>query len=276
MSTNRRTFLASAAFSCLGLCGADRIGPNSAMRQRQREEVEKRIAERATPVDGCGYLDQPAFAVDKVFRPPQVPYEPQPGDIFFGIRPKLSERIALVAVGAFHPSHSGIMIRNPDGCIGLLESGCQEKKAVMVGDPARTMSAYLSQDRCWIRRRCVPLTPEQDCRLTEHGMKQVGKRFAQVRMYGQATILRSRGPLRTFVVGRSHGTDRISYFCDELVTELIIAAGLMDARDCRPAATFAHDLFWDQSFNPYLNRHFKLGPNGWCPPAQWRAQLCSE
>src|SRR5262245_9492221 len=99
MSGSRRAFLASEAASCLGLCGADLIGPNSAMRQRQREEVEKRLDERATPVDGCGYLDQPAFAVDKVFRPPQVPYEPQPGDIFFGIRPKLSERIALCAVG---------------------------------------------------------------------------------------------------------------------------------------------------------------------------------
>jgi len=57
----------------------------------------------------------------------------------------------------------------------------------------------------WIRKRKTPLTPEQCARLTEFAERQDGKRFALVRLAGQLTPLRSRGPLRTFVVGNRTG-----------------------------------------------------------------------
>jgi hypothetical protein len=74
---NRRTFLLSAAvawFRPAGAAGDDAV-------ERRRRRVERRTEEWATAVDGCGYLDQPAFAIDRAFRGPQVPYDPQPGDV---------------------------------------------------------------------------------------------------------------------------------------------------------------------------------------------------
>jgi hypothetical protein len=190
------------------------------------------------------------------------------------MHPSAVVRAAFVLMGAFHPNHSGIMFRRPDGSVALLEAGCQDVSVTLASDPARALSAYRSRDRVWISRRAVPLTADQSCRLTAAAQEQDGRRFAIARMYGQMTPFRARGPLRTAVLGGPHGADRRRYYCDELVVEMLVAAGLIDAADARPAATYSRDLFFDESYNPFLNRHFKLGPAGWCPPAQWRPQLC--
>jgi hypothetical protein len=104
-------------------------------------------------------------------------------------------------------------------------------------------------------------------------MRQEGKWFALIRLGGQLTLLRSRGPLRTYILGKPRG-DRSSYFCSELVTEAAVAAGLIDRRIARPAATYPHDLFFDRSYNLYLNRNFTLA-DGWEPPARWASQPAS-
>ena len=124
----------------------------------------------------------------------------------------------------------------------------------------------------WIRRRKTPVTPEQSAMLTEFGMRQVGKRFALIRLGGQLTPLRSRGPLRTYFIGKPHG-DRDSYFCSELVTETLVAGGLLDRATTRPAATYPHDLFFEKSWNPYLREHLHLECD-WYPPARWCCKPC--
>jgi hypothetical protein len=88
-----------------------------------------------------------------------------------------------------------------------------------------------------------------------------------LRLVGQLTPFRSRGPVRTWFVGGPHG-ERRSYFCSELVMESCIAAGLVDAATTRPAATYPRDLFYGRSLNCYLNTHLDLEA-GWCPPARW-------
>ena len=274
MLVTRRTFLGATVASWLGLAGLARGDLIGDLRERNRRRIAGQVARHATPVDGCGYLDQPAFAVDRVFRGPQVPYEPQAGDLFLEMCPQLTARASLVLVGAFRPNHSGIVFRRPDGSMALLEAGSFEVALIVASDLVPVLSAYRDRERVWIRRRSVPLTDEQACRLTAAALAQDGKPFALLRQYAQATPLRARGPLRTFVTGGPHGTDRRGYFCAELVTEMIVAAGLIDAADARPAATYPHDLFFDESFNLFLNRHFKLGRAGWCPPAQWRPQRC--
>jgi hypothetical protein len=274
MPVSRRTFLGSAAASWLGLTASARAGLIDTLRERNRQRIDERVAEHATPVDGCGYLDQPAFAIDNVFRGPQVPYAPQPGDLFFSITVHLRFRVGHALVGAFQPSHSGIIFRRPDGSMAFLEAGSFDVPLIKVSDLVPILSAYRSRERVWIRRRAVPLTEEQSCRLTAACLAQDGKPFARVRIYNQITPFRDRGPLKTFVAGGPHGTDRTRYYCAELVTEMIVAAGLICPADTRPSATYPHDLFFDESFNPFLNRHFKLGPHGWCPPAQWRPHVC--
>ena len=119
----------------------------------------------------------------------------------------------------------------------------------------------------FIRRRSTPLTPEQSACLTQFACAQDGKRFALIRMAGQLTLLRSRGPIRTYFVGKPH-CDQDTFFCSELVTESCCAAGLLDPKKTRPAATYPHDLFYDRSYNLFNALNLKLYPC-WDPPARW-------
>jgi hypothetical protein len=119
----------------------------------------------------------------------------------------------------------------------------------------------------WIRQRKTPLTPEQSACLTAFCLRQDGKRFAIGRLGAQWTPFRSRGPLRTQFMGGPHG-DRRSYFCSELATETLVAAGLLDPATTRPSATYPRDLFMDFSINPFINRNYNLG-ECWYPPARW-------
>jgi hypothetical protein len=112
------------------------------------------------------------------------------------------------------------------------------------------------------------LTIQQSQQLTDFALMVDGKRFALGRLGQQLTPFRTRGPLRTWVMGKPHGPSRGSYFCSELVTEACVAAGLIDPSVARPSATYPHDLFFARSLNPYLRRNFDLSP-GWYPPARW-------
>jgi hypothetical protein len=73
--------------------------------------------------------------------------------------------------------------------------------------------------------------------------------------------------LRTYFVGKPRG-DRGGYFCSELVLEACVAAGLLDPKRVRPAASYPRDLFFGRSFNPFIDRHLDVN-EGWCPPARW-------
>ena len=79
---------------------------------------------------------------------------------------------------------------------------------------------------------------------------------------------RTRGPLRTWVVGKPHGSGQRSYFCSELVCEACVVAGLLDPETTRPSATYPRDLFYGRSFNPFIDRNLDLNC-GWYPPARW-------
>src|SRR5262249_59012006 len=93
---------------------------------------------------------------------------------------------------------------------------------------------YEATERVWMRRRRCPLTGEHSARLTAFCAAQVGKRFATLRIAGQLTPFRHRGPCRTAYCGKVHG-DREAWFCAELVVESLVAAGLLDAAAARPA-----------------------------------------
>jgi hypothetical protein len=164
--------------------------------------------------------------------------------------------------------HSGIIFARSNGGVGLLEAGPFNSLKVETLDPIAHMQDHFSAgDHVWIRQRRVPLTPEQSARLTKFAEAEDGKPFAVWRLMGQVTPFRSRGPIRTWFLGQPHG-DRSSYFCSELVMESCAAAKLLDPAALRPAATYPRDLFYDWSFNWYLNGHLHLN-KGWYPPALW-------
>jgi hypothetical protein len=220
------------------------------------------------PDCAVGYLYQPAYCLAPVCCEPSEPYVPQPGDIFLATDQAHWARLGHWLAGGAGVHHSGLIFRRSNGCLALLEAGPFNSVQVETMEPLEHMHKHEQAGDCvWIRRRAVPLTPEQSACLTAFVEAQDGKPFATWRLIGQITPFRSRGKLRTYVVGKPHG-ERRRYFCSELVTESFVAAGLIDPTTARPAATYPRDLFFGRSHCWYVNQHPWVDPD-WCPPARW-------
>jgi hypothetical protein len=213
------------------------------------------------------FLYRPAFCLDDVRLLPAEAYVPQPGDIMLRLDGSVFWRVTHYMALAFDPNGSGIVFARPDGSMAILEAGPNDCMWVRTLDLLPHLKEYADSGQVYIRRRCVPLTPEQSCRLTQFAMAQDGKIFALQRLGVQLTPFRTRGPLRTYFIGKPHG-DRHSYFCSELVCEACVAAGLMEYERTRPSATYPHDLFYGRSYNLFLNRHLDINDH-WLPPARW-------
>jgi hypothetical protein len=216
-----------------------------------------------------GFLYQPAFAIDDLRRGTAESYHPQPGDIFFATDNDWLQIVGHRAAWSGPPHHSGLTVARPDGRLAILEAGPHNGLKVQLIDVLDHLRSYESKNELvWIRRRRVPLTAEQSSSLTDWAVRQDGKEFATIRIAGQVTFfLRSRGPLRTWLVGGPHG-ERDSYFCSELAMESCVHVGLLDAAKTRPAATYPRDLFFGDSLNPFLHLNLALN-SGWEPPARW-------
>src|SRR4051794_16737812 len=153
-------------------------------------------AELGSPAIGS-YLYQPAYHIDDLLRVPAVPYLPQPGDIMLATDPNKFWAFTHNWALAFEPHNSAIVFRRPDGTMAILEAGPNDCIWVKTLDMLPHLKEYEDKGPVWIRKRNVPLTPEQCERLTAFAMAQEGKRFALLRLAAQVTLLRSRGPLRT-------------------------------------------------------------------------------
>ena len=175
--------------------------------------------------------------------------------------------LTFFLAGTGPPHHACIVVARPDGSLGMLEAGPHDTPIIAIKDLSSNLLEYETRERIWVRRRRVPLTPEQSAKLTAFALAQEHKPFAILRLVVQITPFRTRGPLRTWFVGSPHG-ERHCYFCSELVLEACVAAGLIDSATARPSATYPRDIFFDHSLDPYLNRHLNLS-EGWYPPARW-------
>jgi hypothetical protein len=213
------------------------------------------------------FLYEPTYCLDTELRGTPRPYKPQPGDIMVYTDGNVFWNITHDLALAGEPHGSGIVVRRPDGSLGILEAGPCDTMHVRILDVFPHLHEYEIKGPVWIRKRKAPLTPEESAALTDFAIRQDGKRFALGRLGLQLTPFRTRGPLRTWFVGKPNG-DRCSYFCSELVTEAMVAGGLIDPETARPSATYPHELFHDSSYNLYLNRHFSLAAC-WEPPARW-------
>jgi hypothetical protein len=232
------------------------------------KETQLALPGRVQPVPTESFLWQPTYELDFYLRGPARPYVPQPGDIVMSADGSIFWKLMHNLAGTSHPTHSMIVFAYPDGKLGILEGGPHDTLKCRTLDALPHLLSYEKEGRVWVRRRAEPLTVEQSRRLTEFALAADGRRFALGRLAQQLTVFRSRGPLRTALVGRPHGLERNSYFCSELVVEACVYAGLLDPTTMRPSATYPRDLYMDYSLNPYLNRHLKLAPC-WDPPARW-------
>lgn len=213
------------------------------------------------------YLYQPRYVIDHDLVGPATPYEPQPGDIMLSTDGSIFWIVMHNLAGTSHPTHSGILFRRSDGTMAVLEGGPHDTLRCRALDAVPHLKSYEEEGRVWIRRRAVPLTPEQSGRLTQWAEAQDGKLFALQRLAFQLTPFRPRG-LFTQYYGKPCGHKRNTFFCSELVMESCCAAGIVCTETARPSATYPRDLFFDSSVNRFINTHLKLAPD-WDPPARW-------
>ncbi len=215
----------------------------------------------------AAYLYQPSYSKEDCPGPVR-PYLPQPGDIILTTDRSRIIRAGHWLVGCDGVHHSALVFAQPDGSLAVLEAGPFNSLRVEIVDLMYLLTRHDERgENVWIRQRRMLLTAEQSAKLTAWALAQNGKRFAGLRMLGQLTVFRSRGPLRTHFIGGPHG-ERSSYFCSELVMESCVAAGIWDAARARPAATYPRDLFTDRSTNAFLREHLDLSAC-WFPPARW-------
>jgi hypothetical protein len=214
------------------------------------------------------FLYSPSFDIDGQPAGNPAAYRPQAGDLFLCTDRIIIFQLGHWLAGSGAPHHSGIVVALADGNMGILEAGPHNSLTVrLIPDFAAHMRSYEEKgEKIWIRQRQTPLTSEQSQRLTEFAQGQNGKWFAGLRLVGQLTPFRSRGPLRTRWLGKPHGA-RSSYFCSELVTESCVAAGVLDKEKARPSATYPRELFFGRSNNPVLNENLEINA-GWLPPAR--------
>src|SRR5205823_11494352 len=146
--------------------------------------------------------------LDFALRGPTRLYTPQPGDIVLSTDASRFWKIMHNLAGTSHPTHSMIVFAYPDGRLGILEGGPHDTLKCRALEALPHMFSYEAEGRVWVRRRAVPLTPEQSARLTEFALAVDGRRFALGRLADQLTSFRTRGPVRTAFVGKPHGLDR--------------------------------------------------------------------
>lgn len=213
-----------------------------------------------------GYLDQPAYSVDKQRRGPSLPYQPQAGDVLLLSNTNLVWSFAYFLSGTGSPGHSGLVACMNDGKLGLLEAGYNEEPWVRFTPLDERLRNY--PGTIWVRRRKAAIDDVQSKILTYYGNAIDGKRYGVVRLLGQLTPFRSRGPCRTEFIGKPRGI-RSSYICSEAVLEGLVMARLLDFETTRPAATYPRDMFFDESPNRYISAHLPLAFD-WEVPALWK------
>jgi hypothetical protein len=216
-------------------------------------------------VDPFGFLYQPSHDLHKPALLPARAYEPQAGDVLLMSNSNMAWELAYKLALTGKPGHSSIVIRMPDGRPGILEAGIGETLWTKFVPAEERLHDY--PGTIWIRRRSVPLTECQDSKLTEFALLATGHRYDICGFARQLTPFRSRGPIRTYFMGKPRGPGQ-KYFCAEAVLEGLVHACVLDSETTRPSATYPRDMFFDESPNLYISKHPPLAC-GWEKPALW-------
>ncbi len=214
----------------------------------------------------CGYLYQPAVDLHTVPLLPADKYTPKAGDLLLLSDPDTVFNILYVIARNGRPGHCAVVVTMPDGRPGVLESGFSFTRWTRVTPLDYWINLYAGF--VWVRQRETPLTPEEDRRLTEFAMMANGGGYNTRSFATQISLVRSRNPIVTRFVGKPIGPGH-EYHCVQIVVEALVYAGLVDAKTARPAATYAQDMFYDRSRNPYIDRHPLLAGRGWSDPQLW-------
>ncbi len=200
--------------------------------------------------EAAGFLTHAVRAPDGTVRPHTESYVPWPGDLVLFDDHKWYWLLLYHMVGSAPPTHSGIVVRLPNGRLALLESGPDDGKLVGPYVALLDLESRLRtfDGSLWIRRVKQPLCAARCVRLTEFALAQNGKRYATGRLLLQGTPYRCRNVLTRKLFGRTY-QDRISWLCSELVVAAGTAAGLFDPKLHPANAMYPLDMMEDKTFD---------------------------
>jgi hypothetical protein len=199
--------------------------------------------------------------------------EAHPGDIFLFRNTNPLQNLAYFLLRSGGMTHVGIVVARPDGSPALLEAPGIGYPVILSNIASRVQS-YAG--RAYIRRRRIPLTPEQSARLTTFACSQEHKRFDTFGLF--------RPPLGCPLHSsracefRPEDVQSSRWFCSSLVVAAGVCAGLIDPCKVRPKYTSPQDLYSDRTID--LSRCWeepveypRCGPRtyGW-----WSRSSCGE
>ena len=198
-------------------------------------------ANRVSADEATGFLKiEPKTAKAK---PQFIPYAPREGDLIFYDDRNLGWTLLFAYAGTGAPLHMGIVVKKMDGSFAILEAGPDDTINVAVLDLAKRLPQFHNDfdGGVTIRRSKKELTKEQSAALTRFALAQDGKRYAIGRLLLQGTSMRSRGPVRELVLGKTY-LDRDSWICSELSVAACVVAKLLDRDAIHANATYPRDL----------------------------------
>jgi hypothetical protein len=192
--------------------------------------------------EASGWLLSPGACAEERGAPREA-YVPRPGDIILFSSKHLRSQFFYTLARTGKPYHAGIVVNLADGRPAILEAGPYNLLNVYLLDLLPRLRTH--DGSIWVRRRCVPLRPEQSSRLTAFALEQTGKRFALFRVILEVTPFRAHGSLHSLLFGRPR-IDRQAWFCSELVIAALAVAGVVDPHVIKPNTIYPRDLFVDR------------------------------
>jgi hypothetical protein len=137
------------------------------------------------------------------------------------------------------------VIAREDGTPALLDlNGPTVRKAwVVIFDIPQRL--YSFKGVVLVRRVRQPLTPEQNCALTQFARRQEGKHFATGRVLLQGTPFKAKN-CSYFAYTP---TDRNRWICSELMVSAACAAGILDPKVYPANAIYPRDLAYDEQID---------------------------
>lgn len=207
---------------------------------------------------GYSIADEPAAGYLKIARKaakgkPQseiVRYAPREGDLIFYDDRNLGWTLLFAYAGTGPPLHMGMVVRKNDGKLAVLEAGPDDTVWVKLLPLDKRLPQFNDDYKGTIQiRRCKKeLTAEQSKALTKFAEAQDGKCYAVARLLLQGTSLRSRGPVRELVLGKTV-LDRDRWICSELSVAAGTVVKLFDPKVVYANVAYPRDLVDNERYD---------------------------
>ncbi len=185
-----------------------------------------------------------------------IGYTPREGDLVFYDDKHLGWTLLFAYAGTGAPLHMGIVVKNNDGKLAILEAGPDDTIWVKLLELDQRLPQFNDDFKGTIHiRRCKKaLTDEESKALTKFAHAQDGKRYAIGRLLLQGTPFRTRGPVREMFFGATV-LDRDSWICSELAVAAGTVVKLFDPKVVYANVCYPRDLVNNERYDLSANFH---------------------